>query len=94
MNDYFELFEVYKDAKEIGDIRNEIITLRSLYYSQQFDRMHQYIIYISNKYLLEAKAWNKNKTPAMTMEQEFKSAESFLVQKGCAKLIELGVKLD
>ena len=95
MIDYLKEFEQYKHIKDISDIISDITTLRSLYNSQQFDRMHQHIANIVNKYPLESQTWNAvNRVPATTVDESYRNAENFLKAKGYAKLLEIGVKLS
>ena len=94
MSDYLDIFERYKDFKEISDLVDEIKKLREYYYTQQYDKMQQHINKLTGKYLIETLTWNATH-PSMptTVQQAFLNAENFLRLKGFSLLFEKGINL-
>ena len=95
MSDYLDIFERYKDFKEISDLVDEIKKLREYYYTQQYDKMQQHINKLTGKYLIETLTWNATH-PSMptTVQQVFLNAENFLRLKGFSLLFEKGIKVQ
>ena len=95
MNDYLTTFEQYKDVKEIADLIDEVKELRLYYSTQQYDAMHQHILSLTTKYLIETLAWNTtHQTMPTTAQQSYINAETFLRLKGISVLLQKGVKLQ
>ena len=92
MTDYLEIYEKFKDAKEVKDYINDVILLRHYYATRQFSEMQDHIRKLMNKYLVETLVWNTvNTSQPITVEQSFVNAESFLQMQG-AKIIAEKVK--
>ena len=93
MSDYLDIFERYKDFKEISDLVDEIKKLREYYYTQQYDKMQQHINKLTGKYLIETLTWNATH-PSMptTVQQAYLNAENFLRLKGISILLQKGIK--
>ena len=95
MNDYLELFEKFKDDKEIVDLINDVKKLRFYYSTRQYDSMLQHIKELTRKYTLETLVWNSvNKVQPITYDQSYQNAEVFLHSKGLIMLIKKGYDLS
>ena len=95
MNDYLELFEKFKDDKEIVDLIDDVRKLRFYYSTQQYDSMIQHINDLMKKYVLETLVWNSvNKVQPITYDQSYQNAEVFLRAKGLIMLMKKGYKLS
>lgn len=83
MTDYLNIYEKFKDVKEVKDYINDVILLRQYYASQQFAQMQDHIRKLTMKYPLEAFTWNIGH-PIMpnTYEQAYINAENFLQVQG------------
>lgn len=92
--DHMDLFDNYNTIKEMADLIEEVNELRRYYYAQQYAQMMDHIRKITNKYPVEAFAWNTFHpyTPE-TAQQAYDSAESFLRCKGFYILIKYGVRI-
>ena len=91
--DYLELYKKYKDIKEICEFIDNVLKLRSLYSTMQFDEMLKHIQYLMTKYEKETKEWNKNhNVPPLTYYQYYINAEAFLEAKGKDILIKEVIK--
>lgn len=89
MNDYLEIFEKFKDVKDIIDIYNEVLLLRAYYRAGQYEDMQKHIIHLMNKYDLETRVWNSaNTVPPQSYYQSFINAENFLCAKGVKIIVE------
>ena len=87
MKDYLEVYEKFKDIKEVKDYIDDVILLRQYYASQQFDKMQEHICELTFKYPVEAITWNTvNRVMPNTYEQAYINAENFLQVQG-AKII-------
>lgn len=89
MNDYLEIFEKFKDVKEIFDLCDEVVKLRWLYQTGQYQLMQDHIAKVKNKYFIESTKWNivNNQAP-QTYEQAYINAEDFLRFQGAKLIIE------
>lgn len=95
MNDYLELFEKFKNEKDIVDLIDDVKKLRFYYSTQQYDSMLQHIKELTRKYALETFAWNSvNKVQPITYDQSYHNAEVFLRSKGLIMLIKKGYDLS
>lgn len=89
MNDYLEIFEKFKDTKEIFELCDEVVKLRLFYQTGQYQLMQDHIAKIKNKYLVESTMWNLTNTqPPQTYEQAYINAENFLQSQGAKLIIE------
>ncbi len=87
MNDYLDVFEKFKDIKEIFDLCDDVQKLHEYYRTGQFQKMHEHIRALTIKYSLETLVWNTvNTQPPLTCEQAYINAENFLRAQG-AKII-------
>ena len=87
MNDYLEVFEKFKDVKEIFDLCDDVQKLRGYFHAGQFQKMQEHIRSLMIKYSLETLVWNAvNTQPPLTYEQAYINAEAFLRGQG-AKII-------
>lgn len=87
MNDYLEVFDKFKDVKEIFDLCDDVHKLREYYRAGQFQKMQEHIKSLMIKYSLETLVWNAvNTQPPLTCEQAYINAENFLCAQG-AKII-------
>ena len=95
MNDYLELFEKFKDDKEVVDLIDDVKKLRFYYSTQQYNTMMQHIQHLVAKYPLEAGIWNLfNRIMPDTYDQAYQNAENFLRFKGFKLLLEKGYNLS
>ena len=95
MNDYLELFEKFKDDKEVVDLIDDVKKLRFYYSTQQYDSMLQHIKELTRKYALDTLVWNSvNKVQPITCDQSYQNAEAFLRSKGLIMLIKKGYDLS
>ena len=93
MNDYLDIFEHYKDFKEISDLVDEIKKLREYYGTQQYDKMRQHINELTGKYLIETLTWHANHpSKPFTVQQAYMNAENFLRLKGFSVLFQKGIR--
>lgn len=91
--DYLDQYKKYKDIKEIYEFIDDVLKLRSLYSTMQYDEMLKHIQYLMTKYEKETKEWNKNhNVPPQTYYQCYINAEAFLEAKGKDILIKEGIK--
>ena len=89
MNDYLEIFEKFKDTKEIFELCDEVVKLRGYYQTGKYQLMQDHIAKIKNKYLVESTIWNLTNTqPPQTYEQAYINAENFLRFQGAKLIIE------
>ena len=58
MNDYLEIFKIYKDVKEVIDLVDDVRKLRFYYSTQQYETMMQHIRNLVAKYPIDAGVWN------------------------------------
>lgn len=87
--DYLEQYKKYKDIKEIYEFIDDVLKLRSLYSTMQYDEMLKHIQYLMTKYEKETKEWKKNhNVPPQTYYQYYINAEAFLEAKGKDILIK------
>ena len=95
MNDYLELFEKFKDDKEIVDLIDDVKKLRFYYSNQQYETMMQHIRNLVAKYPIDAGVWNLfHPNMPKTYEEAYASAEIFLRRKGFKMLLEKGYALS
>ena len=89
MNDYLEVFEKFKDVKEIFDFCDDVQKLREYYRARQFQKMQEHIRALTIKYSLETLVWNTvNTQPPLTCEQSYINAENFLRGQGAKLVVE------
>ena len=89
MTDYLEVYEKFKDIKEVKDYINDVILLRQYYASQQFYKMQEHIQKLMGKYAVETAAWNAvNHYQPTTVEQSYINAENFLQMQGAKIVVE------
>ena len=89
MNDYLEVFEKFKDVKEIFDLCDDVQKLREYYRARQFQKMQEHITTLTIKYLAETVAWNiRNPQQPTTCEQAYINAENFLCRQGAKLVVE------
>ena len=89
MNDYLEVFEKFKDVKEIFDFCDDVQKLREYYRTGQFQKMQEHIRALTIKYSLETLVWNAvNTQPPLTYEQAYINAEAFLRGQGAKLVVE------
>ena len=87
MTDYLEIYEKFKDVKEVKDYIDDVIHLRHYYATQQYSQMQDHIRKLMNKYLVETLVWNTvNTSQPTTVDQSYINAENFLQVQG-AKII-------
>ncbi len=92
MTDYLEIYEKFKDVKEVKDYINDVSLLRQYYATQQYVQIQDHIRKLMNKYLVETLVWNTvNTSQPTTVEQSYINAENFLQMQG-AKIIAEKVK--
>lgn len=83
MTDYLEIYEKFKNVKEVKDYINDVIRLRQYYASQQFDKMQEHIQKLMIKYAFETIAWNTTRPyQPTTIQQSYINAENFLQMQG------------
>ena len=93
MNDYLEILKKFSNDKDIAEVILDIVKLRNLYFTQQFDAMRQHIQEIYNKHIIEAKYWDlANPIQPITYQQSYINADNFLSIKGFCLFIEKGYK--
>ena len=89
MNDYLEIYEKFKDVKEIFDLCDDVQKLREYYRTRQFQKMQEHIRALTIKYSLETLVWNTvNTQPPLTCEQAYINAENFLCRQGAKLVVE------
>lgn len=89
MNDYLEIYEKFKDVKDIQDYIDDVQKLRKYYHTRQFQKMQEHITSLMIKYLTETVAWNIcNPQQPTTCEQAYINAENFLCAKGVKLVVE------
>ena len=89
MNDYLEVFEKFKDVKEIFDLCDDVQKLREYYRTGQLQMMQEHIRLLMLKYLAETVAWNiRNPQQPTTYEQAYINAENFLCRQGAKLVVE------
>lgn len=87
MKDYLEIYEKFKDVKDIQDYINDVQKLREYFYAGEEQKMKEHIKHLMKKYLIETIAWNVcNPYLPTSFEQSFINAENFLRVQG-AKII-------
>ena len=92
MNDYLEIYEKFKDVKDIQDYIDDVQKLREYYRTGQLQKMLEHITMLTIKYLAETVAWNiRNPQQPITCEQAYINAEDFLCAQG-TKIIINSVK--
>lgn len=92
MSDYLEIYEKFKDVKEIKDYIDDVILLRHYYATKHFSQMQDHIRKLMNKYIVETFVWNTvNPSQPTTVEQAYINAENFLQILG-VKIITKSVK--
>ncbi len=89
MNDYLEIYEKFKDIKDIGDYIDEVQKLRDYYRTWQFQEMQNHINFLTKKYALETLLWNivNNEAP-ITYGQAYINAENFMCAQGAKLIVE------
>ena len=89
MNDYLEIYEKFKDVKEIFDLCDDVQKLREYYRTGQLQKMQEHIRSLTIKYSLETLVWNAvNTQPPLTYEQAYINAENFLRGQGAKLVVE------
>ena len=89
MNDYLDVLDMFKDAKEIFDLCDDVQKLREYYRTGQFQKMQEHIRSLTVKYSLETLVWNTVNTQApLTYEQAYINAENFLRGQGAKLVVE------
>lgn len=89
MNDYLEIFQKFKDVKEIKDHIDDVEKLRSYYRTWQFQEMQNHINSLMQKYAIETLLWNivNNEAPT-TYDQAYINAENFMCMQGAKLIVE------
>lgn len=81
--DYLQIYEKFKDTKEIKDYIDDVLELRHYYVTQQFTQMQNHIQKLMSKYFAETLVWNAvNTSQPITIEQSYINAENFLQMQG------------
>ena len=89
MTDYLNIYEKFKDVKEVKDYIDDVIHLRHYYAIQQYSQMQDHIQKLMNKYLVETLVWNTvNTSQPTTVEQSYINAENFLQMQGAKIIVE------
>lgn len=90
MKDYLEIFEKFKDTKEIKDIINDVNKLRNYFKMRQYTQMQNHINSLTKKYFIETLIWNtvNNNDMPTTYEQSYINAENFLKIQGTKILVK------
>ena len=89
MKDYLEIFEKFKDIKEIEDFIADVNSLRYYFRIGQYQQMHQHIHSLTQKYAVEAFLWNTvYRVQPITDEQCYINAENFLQTQGAKILVK------
>ena len=92
MIDYLQIYEKFKNSKEVMDYINDVNTLRCYYRNQQYALMQQHIYLLTLKYPIESTAWNSvNQAPPTDVHQSYANADSFLRMQG-AKIVARTVR--
>ena len=89
MTDYLEIYEKFKDVKEVKDYIDDVILLRHYYATQQFAQMQDHIRKLTIEYPVEALVWNVGH-PIMpnTYEQAYINAENFMQVQGAIIVVK------
>ncbi|MCM1194622.1 MAG: hypothetical protein NC332_01665 [Firmicutes bacterium] len=89
MVDYLEIFEKFKDVKDIGDYIDDTRKLRLYFGTRQFVEMQNHIIELTRKYSVETIVWNAvNTEKPTTYQQAYINAENFLCAQGVKLIAE------
>ncbi len=89
MNDYLEIFEKFKDVKEIFDFINDVTNLRFYFRASQFQKMQEHINSLTLKYPIETLVWNTvNSNIPTSYKQAYKNADMFLQLQGAKILVK------
>ena len=89
MNDYLEIYEKFKDVKEIFDFCDDVQKLCEYFHAGRFQKMQEHIRSLMLKYSLETLVWNTvNTQPPLTYEQAYINAEAFLRGQGAKLVVE------
>ena len=89
MNNYLDIYEKFKDIKEIADYIDDVKKLRQYYITEQFQNLLNHIQDIKVKYAVEAFVWNSSHNiPPMSYKQHYINAENFLCAQGAKLIIE------
>lgn len=92
MTDYLEIYEKFKDVKEIKDYIDDVVLLRHYYATRQFAEMQEHIRKLTIKYFAEAIVWNTaNPVAPQTIYEAYYNAENFMRMQG-TKIIAETVK--
>ena len=92
MKDYLQIYEKFKDTKEVKDYLDDVTALRYYFQTQQYSLMQEHIYKLTLKYPVDTIVWNTaNRNIPQTLEQAYVNAESFLQVQG-AKLIARSVE--
>lgn len=83
MTDYLQIYEKFKDSKEVKDYVDDVKNLRYYFQTQQYSLMQEHIHKLTMKYTAEAIVWNTvNRSIPQTYEQAYINAEHFLQVQG------------
>lgn len=87
MSDFWNKLEKFKEIKDVSDVMDEIVQLRHLYSTRQYQEMMRHIADLQRKHFFDAMLWNAFSplTPT-TFHEMYLNADNFL-QAVCAKLI-------
>lgn len=89
MKDYLEIYEKFKDVKDIADLVEDTEKLRYYYRTRQFQEMLKHIDSLTKKYFIDTVIWNSvNRSKPITYEQAYISAENFLCVQGAKLIVE------
>ena len=89
MNNYLDVFEKFKDVKEILDLCDEVQKLRAYYRTGQYNNMQEHIKFLTLKYAKEAMSWNaRYPQQPITYEQAYINAESFMCEQGVKLIVD------
>lgn len=87
MKSYLEIYEKFKEVKDIADLVEDAGKLRYYYGTGQFQEMLKHIESLTKKYFIDTAIWNSvNRNMPATYEQSYINAENFLSALG-AKII-------
>lgn len=87
--DYLQIYEKFKDIKEVSDYIDDVNLLRYYYSTYQFAKMQEHVQKLMCKYALETAVWNTvNTSRPKTFEQYYVNAENFLQTQGAILIVK------
>lgn len=87
--DWLDIYNKYKDIKEVYDFIADVQKLRGYYATKQYAQMQRHIHDLTRKYPLETYLWNSlSSALPQTYEQAYQNAEAFLQSVGAKILVE------